>query len=139
MSIEDEFKCKGYWGFGNGIELSRHLEKPGALPPYKDPTLSRGMYCSRKPDGCAISLECWTAHRERVDRMFPAMAERITEIIAEVGSGKPAFKKVIEEFGTDPYTTVLMGNMEDAQFIANGQPPSDRKEWTLPYPFRKKN
>jgi hypothetical protein len=38
--------------------------------------------------------------------------------------------------GADPYTTVMMGNIEDGVSVREIGKPKDRKEFTSPWPFR---
>lgn len=129
MAIQEEYGCEGFYGFGAGVEIARNALFAGA-----------GLYCSRGPTtGCPISQKCWDAHRERVNVLLPAVAEFIEKLQARGFQGPQLAKMVYDELGTEPYSAVMLGNIEDGGAIANGLPPKDRSEMTLPYPFKEKN
>lgn len=116
MRIEEKHNCLGYFGFGNGISMGEG---------------SKDMYCN----GCILKSACWEAHRARVRQEFPDVAARIDEM-----GKKPNGHKLIMDFvkdnGTEPYMSMMMGNMEDGARIASKMKPKDRGPYTLKYPFK---
>lgn len=137
MAIHEEFGCKGFYGFGAGVELQRLIgpdDHPGTHPVTK-----RGVYCGRQNDGCPISQECWDAHRARVNELLPGIAEFIGKLEEKGLKGPELAKMVFDELGTEPYSAVMAGNLEDGSLVSAGMHPKDRGEMTIPYPFKEKN
>ncbi len=150
LRIEEEEKCLGYWGFGSGFEIGRLGQiQWGRLPKdtktyrqmnrgvqelrFKDPVR---VYCA----ACPQTNECWTKHRERVEKLFPIPSAEYNRRATEgKGKGIPP-NKVIDawqrEFNAPPPDLMVsVGNIKDGQAIGEGKPPEDREEGTLPYPF----
>ncbi len=130
MTIEKELNCMGYYGFGNGIEISR-MKRDDITPEPGSPA-----YCGR----CPLGQKCWEKHRERVRVMLPDLSAAFDEVAAR-HKGNP--KGMMEEWTfivksdkqPDPYTTVMGGNMQDGCYVVATGRPKDREEGTIPFPF----
>lgn len=118
VSLEDRLGCFGYYGFGSGYALAKWGtadDDQGAL------------YCNR----CRRNDRCWIRHRDRVRQLFPDLTA-LADAIAKIHRG-PAYMtewvKHTEQSRdslVEPYTSVLMGNMEDGGAVALGSRPKDR-------------
>lgn len=118
MTIDDEFGCLGFFGFGTGVSIAR--DKGSA-------------YCN----GCPKRQACWEMHRARVREMFPDLAAKIDELGAQK-DGNKKIMQFIQSGGVEPYVNVMTGNMQDgAQVVATGK-VKDRGPFTLDYPFKEK-
>lgn len=129
IPIDLEFNCLGYFGFGNGISISRSmtaLDKVGFNAPH-----SKEGYCNT----CPLSEKCWVKHRERVKSHVPELAEYIDMIAAM--PGKIEYVAFMKEGGADPYLSVMMGNLQDGAYVVSLGKPMDRGEMTIPYLFVK--
>ncbi len=130
MKIHEEFACVGYFGFGSGVHL--HRDQPG---PNVD------LYCNV----CPVSAQCWPKHRERVRRIVPDLMKLLDDLAATGLMGGALIRayaaKVAKNTGHDPSTIappevhVMTGNIEDGASVAAGQPPKNRGEFSLRYPF----
>ena len=101
----------------------------------KDPTEPEAgpSHCN----DCGVNAECWKAHRARVRSIVP-------ELCAYVDSwperGQDYMLRAQREFSQgdkviEPYTSVMMGNMEDGARVYAGEGPKDRKDSTLTWPL----
>ncbi len=115
MSIEKEFNCLGYFGFGNGISAVR----------------KKGAYCN----ACPMAKSCWEIHRARCKEMFPDACALIDKLASEP-DGQKKIGEFIRKHKAEPYMSVMMGNLEDGMHVINTGKPKDRGELTLPYPFK---
>jgi hypothetical protein len=111
-----EFNCNGYFGFGMGVAIQRRHVIIN--------------YCN----ACPLSQECWTNHRKRVQKNFPDVCALIDEL-GKKTNGQKLIHEFIRRHKTEPYSAVLAGNITDGSFISAGQPPQERGEMTLKYPF----
>lgn len=93
----------------------------------------RGSYCQT----CPLHESCWEQHKERVRDLFPDLVAVFDEMVEEAGGrGDLAVKRFHDEFGgTEPYLSVMMGNLEDGILAQKKGQVKDRGEGTLPYPF----
>src|SRR5436189_48357 len=98
MSIEQEFNCMGYFGFGTGVALSR------AMSQGQQPTAG---YCN----GCVLASPCWAMHRARVYRFVPDLAAHIDKLGKEK-DGKRKIIEFIKDNGTEPFMGMMMGNLD---------------------------
>lgn len=127
MTIQQEFNCLGYYGFGNGVEFSRKMTKQAEAGV---PVSGQGIdICST----CVMGQACWAAHRGRVAEMVPDIVKAAEEHYKNGGD----LNAFVKKHGTEPYIAVMTGNMEDGGFVASTGRPKDRGEATLPYPFEK--
>ena len=115
MTIDQEFNCLGYFGFGSGVSATR----------------KQGAYCN----GCHMAKACWEIHRARCQQIVPNACEHIDQLSAEK-DGQKKIMEFIKEHKTEPYSAIMMGNMEDAISIIHTGKPKDREKFTLPYPFK---
>lgn len=123
--VEEVLNCHGFYGFGGGWLMS----KDGPIP-------GKQMYCG---GDCPISQGCWDKHRERVTRMMPDAVSLFEDWAKEL-QGPELVKKWFTTFGVaDPYTVVMMGNLQDGTAVESSGIPRDRDEWTVPWPFGSKN
>lgn len=111
-----EFNCKGYFGFGMGVAVQRAHVIPN--------------YCNV----CPLATECWNAHRARVQKHFPDLCAHIDEL-GKQPNGQKLIYRFIQKHKTEPYSSVMAGNLTDGSFISAGRAPMDRGEMTLKYPF----
>jgi hypothetical protein len=126
VTIEAEFRCRGYFGFGGGVEIHRlAAAPPGAVG--KSPL---GVYCNR----CPLSQGCWAEHRARVERLAPNACAELRQLVEELGSDA-GVREMMRRHGVEPYINVMLGNLDDGVRVAAGDAPLDRGPWTLPYPF----
>jgi len=120
QTIEDRLGCEGYFGFGGGWAMVNVIVKHG-----------NALYCNRCPKG----QSCWTAHKKRVALLVPGLTAEF-ERRAQKMQGPELVRAWFDEFKcTDPYTTVMGGNIEDGILVAMEGKPKDRGENTLPWPF----
>ena len=115
MTIDQEFNCIGYFGFGNGVSMAR---KQG------------NAFCN----GCTMGKACWEAHRARCKQMFPDLCAHIDEL-GKQPNGQKLIMEFIKKHKTEPYMTMMMGNLEDGMFVVSTGKPKDRGDATLKYPF----
>lgn len=120
MEFQDKEQCIGYFGFGNGYHLTGVKGTEG--------------YCNT----CPLAVQCWESHRARVRQLFPDLCKVIDEKAKEL-QGPALVKWIMHKYGSDPYLSVMVGNLEDAQLIKLGRTVKDRGECTLAYPFNVKN
>jgi hypothetical protein len=118
MTIDQEFNCLGYFGFGNGISIVR----------------KQGSYCN----GCFMAKACWALHRTRCQLQFPDLCAHIDKLGREK-DGQRKIMAFIKERGSEPYMNMMMGNIEDAMHVLHTGKPKDRGPYTLTYPFEKKD
>lgn len=126
--LEDQLGCFGYFGFASGVSLAL----------FGTPDGPRGeLYCNRCPKG----QTCWQRHRDRVRTIFPELTALADEIAAKY-EGVHYILELCRQTGqnpnnplAEPYTCVLMGNMEDGAQIAHDQAPRDRGPGTLVWPL----
>ena len=122
MEFQDKEQCKGYFGFGTGYHLTGIKGRPG--------------FCNM----CPLAQKCWEAHRDRVRQLFPDLCKVFDDKLEEIKDPDKFRAWWIRNFDeTDPYLSVMMGNMEDAQTIKRGGKVKSRGYGTLAYPFNTKN
>jgi hypothetical protein len=125
--LEEQVGCFGYHGFGSGYAM----EKWGVAP-----DVNGELYCGRSSQRSA----CWDRHRARVRQLFPDLADLADEIAA-THLGADYMKEWLRrtEQGSrnlvEPYTTVMMGNLEDGAGVASGGRPKYRAQGTLAWPL----
>jgi len=128
VTLEDRLGCFGYYGFGGGY----------AMVKWGVADDTRGaIYCGQ---GCRRSSKCWDRHRDRVRMMFPDLTQLADEI-AETHRGAAYMTEWLKQSGqspeslVEPFSSVVMGNMEDGAAVASGGRPKDRGEWSLAWPL----
>jgi len=129
VPLEERLGCFGYFGFGSGYALAK----------WGSPDDTRELYCSR---ACRRSTRCWDRHRRRAREHFPDLVE-LAEEIARTHHG-PAYmqewlartEQSPDKF-VEPFTTMMMGNMEDGTIVANGGQPKPRGSASLVWPLTK--
>lgn len=123
MTFEEQTQCKGYFGFGSGLNILK----------------GQTGYCNL----CSLKNECWDVHKERMAALFPELTEVFEKKVKEleaVGKGHEIVAWWAKKYQTyDPYVTGMVGNMEDGALIKYGGKPKNRGLGTLPYPFNTKN
>ncbi len=106
-TIEREFKCLGYYGFGNGVSAARQ----------------RRAYCT----ACPMAQACWEIHRARCRKFYPDACALIDELGAKP-DGQKKIGAFIRKHKTEPYMAVMMGNLEDGMHVINSTfSPNDAK------------
>lgn len=121
MAIEHELHCIGFFGFGSGY-VGPGKAGHGDMP----------MYCNT----CSMKEGCWQKHRDRMNKMFPALAEEIERLVKSGMSGPELVKHWFRTYKTaDPYMAGMLGNLQDGASVKATGKPTDRQEATLPYPF----
>jgi hypothetical protein len=126
MRVEEKLSCFGYYGFGGGWARAKHIV-------FDDP---RTLYCSGI---CPSKQACWDAHKKRAASLLPAAVECFEEMAREMhGQGPALVKRFVEESGmqADPYTIVMMGNIDDGITVALEGRTKDRGEFSLPWPLK---
>lgn len=122
--LEETLHCMGYYGFGGGYLLGQR----GPAEAFE----GQELYCGR----CPKSQACWDAHRARVKSAVPEACQAFEDLVAEVGSQKAVAQMLAEFQQADPYSTVMMGNLQDGSRVANKMAPMDRERFTIPWPLR---
>jgi hypothetical protein len=131
MDLHERLRCFGYFGFGGGymVAQARQLtDAPGGV-----------LYCSR----CPVGEACWERHRVRARAMFPEVVEAWDRVDAEGWDDDEArIIRFCELTGqadgrpiSEPYTSIMAGNMEDGYRVYIGEAPKDRGAGTLHYPL----
>ena len=125
--LEQRLRCFGYYGFGSGYALARWGPKDDTA----------GLYCNR----CRQAATCWPRHRARVRALMPAAAVLVDEI-ARTHKGPEVVLEFMRRSGQtdtnhirEPYTAVMMGNMQDGAQVASGARPAERGDGTLTWPL----
>lgn len=75
-----------------------------------------------------MKTECWATHRVRVASLFP-------ELTARMDAWKEKERAMREFQGREPYSGVMMGNIQDGLLIAEQKPPQARGDGTLTWPL----
>lgn len=126
--LEDQLGCFGYFGFASGLSLALFGASDGP---------NGELYCNRCPKGQA----CWTRHKARVRTITPALCALADELL-QTHHGPAYVIELCRRTGQDPsqsmsepYLSVMMGNMEDGVRVAGDQPPSDRGSGSLAWPL----
>lgn len=118
MTIFEQLKCEGFYGFGIGWNLHRNLKLAEDI-------------CQN----CEKADSCWKLHKERVASIVPDLVAHFEEM-AKTYKGSELTKKWNEIYGVaDPYLSVVIGNIQDGSYCALTGRPKDREEFTVPYPF----
>lgn len=134
---EERLGCEGYYGFGGGYVSVKMREWLPSSGPGK-----QQIYCNT----CPLRNECWQKHLDRVRKIFPALTEYFDKFMDEARENDDdrhpmmQWQEHLKEQGeemVEPYTQIMMGNMEDGMAVAMGGEPKDRGDHTLPYPFIK--
>jgi hypothetical protein len=117
MGLENELGCLGHFGFGTGY---------GTVKGYAG-------YCN----SCPRATVCWEEHKKICKQLFPALVE-VFEEMAEKIQGPELVKRFQQLYdAVDPYTTRMVGNVEDGMLVASTGKPKYRDQATLPWPFKK--
>lgn len=139
LKIEDEYHCYTYYGFGNGIAISKTMTNKSLVANENKKEVIQIDLRNKGCSNCLLNEECWKAHRKRVNKMFPELAILINQVIQEgftgVGFMKEMNKRITGGVYVDPYISVMTGNIQDAGYICVGMEPADRGKHTLSYPF----
>ena len=121
--------CFGYNGFGSGYAVAK----------FGQPDDTQLLACGR----CDRAAACWDRHRERVRGLLPAMTEIADAIAASGVTGEDYIKEFQRQIGekdphqiVEPYLLVMMGNMEDGNYVAGTGKPVHRKETSLTWPLK---
>jgi hypothetical protein len=123
MKIETLYNCLGYFGFGSGVDLSQRS-------PSEHQQGTAG-YCNT----CQFAQACWQLHRERCQKHLPDICAHIDEL-GKQPDGQKKIMEFVKKHKTEPYSAIMMGNLEDGAHIACKLPPKDRGELTLKFPFK---
>lgn len=125
VPIHIEYSCKGYYGFGTGIQVSRMR----SLVVRVD---EKG-YC----EVCPVKQECESINKIRTQHLMPALTEEFERVQAETAGDELATELTFTSMYnvTDPYVLVMAGNVEDGMRVGNGMKVKNRGEMTLEYPF----
>lgn len=131
MSIEQELSCEGYFGFGGGVSMARRRQNGRRQNGGQD---EHELYCSA---GCPLRDSCWDKHRARVARLTPDLVEAFEALVRECDDdGQEAVRRWTAQYDSpDPYSVVLLGNIEDGTAVESGEQPKDRAEFTLLWPL----
>lgn len=121
MQLEHRLECLGYYGFGGGWDAQNRKQQ------------NRELYCNR----CSFRKECWDDHRIRIIKVFPELTAEFDKLAAEKGGPEAVGLWHAANNMLDPYSLVMMTNIEDGHAAAAGTKPKDRGVLTLPYPFTK--
>lgn len=127
VRLEDRLGCVGYFGFGSGYALAKFGQAPDTAE----------LYCSR---ACRRGATCWDRHRDRVRTLYPDLAA-LADDIAKTHKGQAYIEEWLKRTAqrtdrlVEPFTTVMMGNMEDGGCVAIGGRPKDRGDSTLAWPL----
>lgn len=121
MNLEEKEQCKGYYGFGSGLNIQT--------------VDGNAQYCTN----CPLAKECWEAHKERSKQIFPDMVKIYEDKKKEL-NGPALILWFQNKHGMyDPYTSIMTCNIQDGVLIKAGGKPHPRGLGTLPYPFNVKN
>jgi len=125
--LELQLNCFGYFGFASGFSLAA----------WGNPSDTREAYCGR---ACVQADACWQRHRARVRGIVPDLAATCDRVGA-LGLGD----KFMAEFARqsnqpidkviEPYTAIMMGNMQDGAYVATTGVAKQRGECTLTWPL----
>lgn len=127
VPVEELLKCFGYYGFGGGWALRRFGTTVDT---------NRETYCAR----CPKAHGCWDEHRYRARELFPDMTAAFDKL-AETLQGPALVEEWIKTSGqsvdhfVEPYSTLMLGNMEDGILVADELPPKDRGHSSLTWPL----
>lgn len=119
--IPERLRCLGYWGLGSGWAVARRLVARS----------DGSAFCTR----CPHSQACWTLHRDRVQRLLPEASRRFEALAASVGGPAAATTWVREFKAPDPFTALVMANLQDGAHVSVGWKPKDRGPATIPWPI----
>lgn len=130
MAIHDEAACFGYFGFGDGYELSNRRLTPG---PAAEPGPLGVLYCHA---ACPHGLACWAAHRGRVRELFPDLMLEMDRLVALHRAGPAVVQAWWDLYGSGPPDLVVMaGNLEDGLAVAASGAPKERGAGSLTWPL----
>jgi hypothetical protein len=118
MTINQEFNCLGYFGFGNGVSAVRQ----------------KRTYCH----ACPMAKACWEKHRARCRQMFPDACAHIDELLSKP-DGQKKVGKFIRKHKTEPYLAIMMGEPGGWDVRRpDGEARKDRRNnlWLNVYYFR---
>jgi len=122
-NLHKKLNCIGFYGFGSGWGHERGYDGKDSA-----------MYCN----GCVAGKECWEKHKLRVAGFTPDLVAEF-EKRAKTVQGPELVKQWMDEFGMgDPYTHVMLGNIEDGGRVASGFQPTDREDMTLSWPLQER-
>lgn len=115
-----EASCVGFFGYANGR---------GAIfgKAVADAT---GRPQPTPCNGCPENQKCWEGLKLRAREVFPALVDAFEEM-AEVVKGPELMKRWSEKMGrdgkgfADPYSYVMLTNMEVGILHAHGESPSE--------------
>jgi hypothetical protein len=130
-SLEDILECAGHNGFGAGYRFGREnltTEGMRTLDPSDN-------YCN---SGCSKRAECWAKTSRKAQLMFPkgaALFDAMVKKFRDQGRAMVEFEKQFKSY--DPYTLLMISNMQDGLAVAKTGRPHPKGRWTLKWPFSK--
>lgn len=122
--LEVQLQCEGFYGFGAGYAIAKGMVGVGGV-----------TYCTT----CPLRAPCWFRHRGRVMFLFPVVSATFIGLVEQYrmdrpeGAGTLAMKTWFDEHKMpDPFSQVMIGNIEDGNRVGSGLAPKDRGAMTLP-------
>lgn len=117
-----ELGCAGYFGFGGGYAKAQGVD-------YARNAIACNV--------CPMATECWARHKARVAQLIPLSTEAF-EAMARETTGPELLRRWWERFhAPDPYSAVMLGNIQDGFAVGGGDKPLDRGEFTLAWPLER--